>query len=505
VVKHGSALELLFSLSGIGPFYRKVTIGTLPDDVLLEIFDFYADRDRIWSIRDDWWHTLVHVCRRWRNVVFASPRRLRLQLLCRPNRSVKEMSDIWPELPIVISDEGWYDRRKTVENVKNAIDALELNDRVSGIDLRVSCSDMERFAAVMQHPFPALTDLDIWLYDEMAPVISDSFLGGSAPNLQRLELEGIPFPALPRLLLSATDLVKLQLLDIPHSGYFSPEAMVTGLSALTRLESLTLGFRSPRSRPAKASRRPPHLTRTVFPALIRLDFRGVTEYLEDLVARIDTPLLVGFSIRFFNQLVFDLLQLTKFLCRRETFTVLNQAQVDFEEHITNVEFSSRTETFKETSLTLTISCRELDWQLSSLSQVCNSILLALSTMDMEYPDLDLHIYGAYPLLIEDDMEDTQWLELLHPFTNVKDLCLFREVATCIAPALQEVAGERVTEILPTLQNIFLDGFYGEHVHVPKAISEFVAARQLSGCPVAIHRRRWDSKSGTWVVIESSTQ
>jgi hypothetical protein len=195
----------------IGSFYRKVTIGTLPDDDLLEIFDFYG-------CGYDEWHTLVHVCRRWRNVVFASPRRLRLQLFCTRNRSVKEMLDVWPELPIIISDEGWYDHPKTVENVENVISALELNDRVSWINLRVSCSDMERFAAVMLDPFPALTHLDIWSDDEMAPVISDSFLGGSAPRLQRLSLEGISFPALPNLHLSATDLVTLELWKTPHSG-----------------------------------------------------------------------------------------------------------------------------------------------------------------------------------------------------------------------------------------------------------------------------------------------
>jgi hypothetical protein len=27
----------------IGPFYRKVTIGRLPEDILLEIFGFYVD------------------------------------------------------------------------------------------------------------------------------------------------------------------------------------------------------------------------------------------------------------------------------------------------------------------------------------------------------------------------------------------------------------------------------------------------------------------------------
>jgi hypothetical protein len=124
---------------------------------------------------------------------------------------------------------------------------------------------------------------------------------------------------------------------------------------------------------------------------------------------------------FFNQLVFDLLQLTKFLCRTETFTVLNQAQVNFDEHIAKVDFSSRTELYTEPALSLTISCRELDWQLSSLSQVCNSALLALSTV--EYLNLYHGISDAYPRLVFDDMENTQWLELLHPFSNVKDLQL----------------------------------------------------------------------------------
>jgi hypothetical protein len=276
--------------------------------------------------------------------------------------------------------------------------------------------------------------------------------------------------------------------------------MVAGLSALTRLEQLIIRFQSPLSRPAQASRRRPALTRTVLPALTYLEFKGVTEYLEDLVARIDAPLLVHFSITFFNQLVYDLLQLPKFLCRIEKFTVLNLTKVDFHEHFTNVHFSPRTET---SSLSLTILCRELDWQLSSLSQVCNSVLLALSTMEYFYLGLD--IPDAYPPLIEDDVENTQWLELLHPFSNVMDLHLSGKVATCIAPALQELAGELVTEILPTLQNIFLDGFYREPELVRKAIWEFVTARQLSGCPVAIHQRSWDSKSRTWVVIESSTQ
>ena len=53
-----------------------VTVGALPDDVLLKV-DEENDDD---GLRQDRWVTLVHVCRRWRCVVFASPRSLGLRL-----------------------------------------------------------------------------------------------------------------------------------------------------------------------------------------------------------------------------------------------------------------------------------------------------------------------------------------------------------------------------------------------------------------------------------------
>ncbi len=125
---------------------------------------------------------------------------------------------------------------------------------------------------------------------------------GSAPRLQYLRLERVPIPGLPKLLLSATDLVHLSLCRIPHSGYISPEAMVTCLSTLPRLERLYLKFESPRSRPNREGRRPPPPTRSVLPALIMVHFTGVSKYLEDLVARIDSPLLDCLEIKLFHQL-----------------------------------------------------------------------------------------------------------------------------------------------------------------------------------------------------------
>ena len=184
----------------------RETIDLLPDLVLLEIFDFYVEDGQV-----ETWHTLVHVSHKWRNVVFGSPRRLRLRLLCRASTPVREMLEVWPLLPIVLwggGDESW--------GVDNTLVALEHNDRICQLELTdsgFSIFPWEEFLAEMQKPFPALTCLLLRSVDEfvqMAPVDPNLFLGGSAPRLQTLRLERIPFPGLPKLLLSAIHLVDLQ-------------------------------------------------------------------------------------------------------------------------------------------------------------------------------------------------------------------------------------------------------------------------------------------------------
>jgi hypothetical protein len=176
----------------------------------------------------------------------------------------------------------------------------------------------------MQQPFPALTYLEPEFSDETGPVDPVSFLGEPAPRLGYLRLGRIPFPGLPKLLLTATHLASLDLQKIPHSGYILPEAMVTCLSMLARLQSLVIGLESPRSRPDPNSRQPPPPTRTLLPVLTMFLFIGVSEYLEDLVARIDAPLLYDFHTVFFQQLIFDTPQLTRFISRAPEFMLKAQ-------------------------------------------------------------------------------------------------------------------------------------------------------------------------------------
>jgi hypothetical protein len=109
--------------------------------------------------------------------------------------------------------------------MNNIVAALKHNNRVSKVKFHVESWQLNRFLPEMQEPFPMLDYLDIRTNSESyppPPVLPDSFLGGSTPLLFYLGLEGIQFPGLPKLLLSANNFVDIHLWNIPHSEYISP-------------------------------------------------------------------------------------------------------------------------------------------------------------------------------------------------------------------------------------------------------------------------------------------
>ena len=89
------------------------------------------------------------------------------------------------------------------------------------------------------------------------------------------------------------------------------------------------------------------------------------------------------------------------------------------------------------------------------------------------------------------VENHQWLDLLHPFTGLNDLHLGKGPGLHCALTLQELAGERVTEVLPVLQNIFVQELEPSGP-TQEALGQFIAARQLSGLPVVVYN--WDGWS-----------
>ena len=124
--------------------------------------------------------------------------------------------------------------------------------------------------------------------------------------------------------------------------------------------------------------------------------------------------------------------------------------------------------------------------LNSLRSVPRPCLVGCSTY------LSIHISHHVG---KDDVENSLWLDLLRSFVAVKNLYLSEEYAPRIAPALQELVGERTSEVLPTLGNIFLEGFQPSgHLRVHEGIEKFVAARWRAGHPVIVSR--WDGDGKT---------
>jgi len=452
---------------------QRVTICALPDNVLLEIFSFYL------VVSDgrgsDRWHKLVHVCQRWRCVVFASPRRLDLQLLCTNNRPVQESLDFWPQLPILIQVSRGMSQGQGADNI---ISAFKRPKCIHRIDLPGVPNPLLGKISEMKEPLPSLTYLALGSHSKMAPVLPDSFLGAHAPLLRKLRLYGIPFPALGKLLSSTSGLVTLQLLRIPQSGHIAPKAMIKVLSALPRLQSFELHFLSPRPEADRESRYTPPLTRIILPTLAFFSFHGDSEYLEDISFPIDAPRLTNTYITFFNQLLFDTPLLRRFIDRIELLKAPQQACICFYNSSGTLTLTRTNGTYREGSLSFRISCTPLDWLLSSIARVCSSSLPPFSTL------VRLQIERFRPDW-DDNMENTHWLELLQPFAFVEDLVLLDEVVGFVLPALQEFTGEGATNMLPALQNFFIQG--PEPLGpIYEAIEKFVNARRLSGHPIAVH-------------------
>jgi hypothetical protein len=473
---------------------QAMPIDVLPDDALLVVFDFCMDQDVNQYLlrlslttnrakkRMEVWQSLVHVCRRWRSLVFGSPRRLNLQLVCTVKTPARDTLDVWPALPLLIQDKAY-----PAEDSDDIILLLKHIDRVYQIGLSFPVSQLDTFSAAMQETFPNMVALRLASYgdDGRAKVLPDSFLGGSAPRLRFLWLQDIPFRGLPKLLLSATHLVMISIVETPHSGYIPPERMVAALSTLTSLESFSLGFQSARSRPRQASRRPLPLTRSVLPVLIELKYEGASEYLEDLVARIDAPRLFRLYMSFFNDIVFDTPQLIEFIRRTPTMLrALKEVRVTFGDDSAGVCLSSNSlpESGPEYGIGVAIVRTYSDWQVSSLGQFCTSYFPPISTLE------DLYIYDAGSSQPE-WQENMLWLDLLHPFNTVKNLYLSKKSAPPIVASLRELVGGRTAEVLPTLQNIFLEELELSGP-IQEGVGQFITARQGTSHPIAVSR--WEN-------------
>jgi hypothetical protein len=220
-----------------------------------------------------------------------------------------------------------------------------------------------------------------------------------------------------------------------------------------------------------------------------LKFFGDREYLEDLVALIDAPLVDNLAVIFFHEPILHTshsLQLAQFISRTPKFKAHDEARVFFSDWDISVIIPQS----HGRALRLGVSCRE-DWKqgsLSSLALFCGLCLpqALITAVEHLYILADADSFCDW----EYEIEDNEWLLLLHPFTGVKDLYISLEFTPLVASGLEELDEERVTEVLPTLQTLFLEEPPSSGYFQPDS-GEFVAARELANHPISISG--WERK------------
>ena len=366
---------------------------------------------------------------------------------------------------------------------ENIVAALEHRDRISDLHVFVGAGiSLGRRVVAMQEPLPALTNLYVGTFHDgspVGPVLPDGFLGGYAPCLRKFILQRVAFPAFPKFVLHATQIVFLSLADVPNSWYTSipPGAMASCLAALPDLETLFISFQSPPSIPLQTTL--PTRIHSVLPALTSFRFKGVSEYLEGVIAGIDTPHLNELRIVFFMNLIFDVPQLHRFIGRTERLRPLNPARLQFFGNMIRIILGSSPPRFD-----LKMKYEEPDRQLSSVTQVCNEDSPLLSQVE------GLGIFGtpSIELAGKSEVNSSQWLELFRPFSAVRSLYVSERLEPLVAAALRGLTGERAMEVLPTLRYLSLD-----ELRLPGSVWDamvpFVAARQLLGHPIVVLRRQ----------------
>ena len=325
--------------------------------------------------------------------------------------------------------------------------------------------------------------------DEDRLIIPSTFLGGSAPRLHEISFINIPFPTIPPILSSASDLVKLQLEDVPRTPFPSPEAMVACLAALTRLEGISIEFQSELSIRHRNHLRPSLETWVVLPAVAFISYTGDNAYLEDFVARINTPLINSIDIKYSDEdFDYQVTELIKLIERSNPQpSRCGFARIFFKPRKTTFSLCPQTKP-NERAISIQISTGGgVRSQVDDMTQMLSQVTL-VSAMISDVVRLDIE--AASPWEMDEDYMDREimesmdnagvgWLELFHPFIAIKTLCIPSRFAESVARDFKE----STVQVLPALELLHLEG----HPFMPvgQIAEELHNTFRASGRPIEV--------------------
>ncbi|KAH9055714.1 hypothetical protein EDB87DRAFT_1824447 [Lactarius vividus] len=371
-------------------------------------------------------------------VRIAAPSESRTHLHLQATGSSQEKAlDGWPTLPIAI----WYPRPSVVrgrseylEDVHNTVFALRHLDRICETNLLLTKTLMSKSGAPFLTSFPTLEYLRLESENTMKASMAVLRLGflGSTPRLRDIHLKQVPFSA-PPLLLSTRNLVSLRLDDISSRGYFTPEALSIGLSVTTQLKSLRILFLPFASSVFRDPGSAGHPLRVyaALPALAEFHFHGNSAYLEDLISRIDAPVLERLDL---NQV---------YSTSRNTRSPSVPPSVT-SSHI-RPAFGGQDSRRRPISVPVS-SASHFQLQITRDDSDLQVTLLHILT----------HVAFSTPFWREaDEMDSALWLDVFRQLKSVTRLEVAGMFVPSIRLALEQSPEEMLRVILPALQNLYV--------------------------------------------------
>jgi hypothetical protein len=203
----------------------------------------------------------------------------------------------------------------------------------------------------------------------------------------------------------------------------------------------------------------------------------MTDYLDDFLTRIDTPVLNKFSMSFSSDLVFDIPHLKQFIGRSKGLKPYKVARVAFKAGSIQLSLT------EPLPLSLEMMCGRIHWMFDAMSLVCGQLSPFLSLVER------LDITGHFHLKPQGEV-NLQFSQFFRLFSAIRSLHVSESIVPLVAPALQGLTGERAKEVLPNLRDLFLGGSAIPGT-VLEAMQPLVDARRLSGQPITIHH--WEEQ------------
>jgi hypothetical protein len=468
---------------------HRTSIHILDDDSLLNIFrhcrpalldegeadDSHILRGGEWS-RERWWYKLVHVCRRWRTLILASPSHLHLCLVCTHRTPVAKMLAHSPPLPLIIDH---IDRAHSVtaKDEEWILLALRQRVRVRRIRILMPISNLRKLTTAMDKEFPMLE------YMYMSPPTKEDTsltLPGTfrAPRLRHLLLRNFAFSIASPLLATSIGPIILSLEEISTSAYFSPTDLLQRLSSMPQLETLGISFHSPIPNTDARSQllQMPTMTHVSLPNLRWFGFGGMSAYLEALLPRLSIPRIEKLQIWFFSQPSYPVPHLLQSMRAAENIRFRSASLMFHEKFVALTAYPH--EGARVYAFYLEVCCRLYDLQVESVAKLFNGLRTELSAVDhlsLEYErDSPSQAWanGAYR---------GQWRDVLGLFSNVETLLVPNGLIRDLSASLELDDGESSSELLPKLKELQ----YLARRDSSDAFTTFIKSRRNTGRPVTL--------------------